>query len=165
LQAQGVNSVVLVGFSLGSRFGASFMSEAANNGVLPVLGYVGVGMGSDSVAAPLDSPTSMSGVKAPVLDLYSTADNPDVLNGAAGRQTNYTGPSYTQFQQNMAPTYTVAGTGHQWVGFELQLVSLAENWIGTLAPVPEPATAWTMLAGLGSLAWRVRNRRRLGNTA
>jgi pimeloyl-ACP methyl ester carboxylesterase len=159
LKANGATAVVVVGFSMGSRMGANFMSNPANNGSLPLLGYVGVGMGSDGVAAPLDAPTSLKTVKAPLLDLYSSADDPDVFNDAALRQSNYGGSLDTQVQQNMAPTYTVAGTGHQWVTFEPQLISLTQSWLATLpaAPVPEPAPAALMLLGLAALGFRARS--------
>ena len=90
LKGQGATQAVLVGFSLGSRFGAAYLAygDAAS---IPILGYVGVGMGADPLVNLLDTPTSLAGVTQPVLDLYGSNDNFAVLNSVGDRASNYAG--------------------------------------------------------------------------
>jgi pimeloyl-ACP methyl ester carboxylesterase len=146
LQAQGVTQVVLVGFSLGARFGAADMAYGGGTPI-PIVGYIGVGMGADPLVSLLDSPTSLMNVTEPVLDLYGSMDNTGpfgVVDSAAARAFNYAGSDYTQLVQ--------IGSGHQWVGYEPQLIGDATDWLDRIAPIPEPATFTLLgvaLAGLG----------------
>lgn len=156
LQSRGITEVVLMGFSMGSRLASAFL-QYGNPGSLPIplVGFIGVGMGSDSFVSLLDTPTSLAGVTLPVLDLYGENDNPDVLLGALDRLGAHDPSIYTQIQQ--------AGTEHQWVGYESQLIGYARDWMGDIAPVtavPEPEIYALMGLGLGLLGW-VRRRKRL----
>ncbi len=140
LMGQGATQAVLVGFSLGSRFGAAYLAYGGTASI-PIQGYVGVGMGADSLVSLLDTPTSLAGVTQPVLDLYGSNDNFAVLNSVGDRASNYTGSDYTQLSQ--------IGSGHQWLGYEPQLVGDVSVWMDRIAPVPEPATI--ALLGIGLL--------------
>lgn len=128
LKSLGIVQAVLIGFSLGAREGSAYMRYGAM-GSIPIVGYVGVGMGSDELVPLLDSPTSLAGVTVPVLDLYGSQDNSSVLIGVTGRKDNYNGPSYTQIKQE--------GSSHQWVGYEPELITYVDQW---MALIPESVT-------------------------
>lgn len=150
LESHGATQAVLVGFSLGSRFGAAYLSYGGAAS-LPILGYVGVGMGADSLVSLLDTPTSLAGVTQPVLDLYGSNDNLSVLNGVGDRASSYAGSEYTQLSQ--------IGSGHQWVGYEPQLVGDVSVWMDRIAPVPEPTTLSLLGVGLTALGFSRRRKR------
>ncbi len=121
LKSLGIGKAVLIGFSLGSRMGSAYM-HYGSAGSIPIVAFAGIGMGRDAVASVLDTPTSLTGVTVPVLDLYGSLDNSDVVGvNAIARKSAYSGCSYAQFMQ--------VGSDHQWVGFEAQLISYIENWI------------------------------------
>jgi hypothetical protein len=124
LKSHGNSKVVLISFSLGSRLGAAYLSHGSP-GSLPVVGFAGIGMGGAAVASLLDTPTSIHGITVPLLDLYGSQDNSDVLARAADRRAAYTGPSYSQYIQG--------GSGHLWVGYEPQLISYVKDWITSVA--------------------------------
>ncbi|MGE0557659.1 MAG: PEP-CTERM sorting domain-containing protein [Burkholderiales bacterium] len=147
LQSRGIERAVLVGFSMGSRLGSAYMSFGAA-GSIPIVGFIGVGMASDNMASLLDTPTSLAGISVPVLDLYGSLDNFTVLNSAANRAAAYAGPSYTQIEQ--------AGTEHQWVDYEPQLISHVDRWMNVYAPVPEPETYAMLMLGLALVGWAKR---------
>jgi hypothetical protein len=86
-----------------------------------------------------------------MLDLYGSLDNFDVFNDADARMDAYSGPSYTQFQQ--------LGAGHQWEGFESELIAQVTPWITTLAPVPEPEIYAMLGFGLGLMGWIGRRKK------
>lgn len=146
LRARGMNEVVLVGFSLGSRLGSAYLRYGDPISLpIPAIGYIGVGMASDGVAQLLDTPTSLGGVTVPVLDMYGFFDNPTVLSSATARMDAYGGPSYTQFLQQ--------GARHQWVGYEPQLVGEATTWLNDIAPVAavaKPGNYAKMLQAFGT---------------
>ena len=121
LKSLGIGKAVLIGFSLGSRMGSAYM-HYGSAGSIPIVAFAGIGMGTDAVASVLDTPTSLTGVTVPVLDLYGSLDNSDVVGvNAIARKSAYTGCFYEQFMQ--------VGSGHQWVDFEAHLISYVENWI------------------------------------
>ncbi len=155
LQSRGVTEVVLMGFSMGSRLASAFL-QYGNPAALPIplVGYIGVGMGIDNSVSLLDTPTSLTGVTLPVLDLYGENDDLGVLLGAPDRLGAHDPSIYTQIQQ--------AGAEHQWVGYESELIGHVSNWMSGVAPVaavPEPEIYAMLGLGLGLMGWVGRRRK------
>lgn len=73
LEGLGVQEVVLMGFSLGSRFAAAHVARGQLT-ELPILGLMGVGMYATSNVDPLDLSLTLDEVPIPVLDIYGDAD-------------------------------------------------------------------------------------------
>jgi len=148
LKSLGIGKAVLISFSLGSRMGSAYM-HYGSAGSIPIVAFAGIGMGTDAVASVLDTPTSLTGVTVPVLDLYGSLDNSDVVGvNAIARKSAYTGCSYEQFMQE--------GSAHQWVGFEAQLIPYVENWItvadkNCVAILPPKMSVSPMSVNLGSV--------------
>lgn len=88
LQSLGVEKVVVLGFSMGSRFMAA---HVANGQVdeLPIVGFIGIGMYANSVGV-LNHLNTLANISVPVLDLYGDGDT-NATNTATARQNAYNG--------------------------------------------------------------------------
>ncbi|MCC7484024.1 MAG: DUF3530 family protein [Burkholderiales bacterium] len=166
LDSLGVERVVLIGFSLGSRMGAAYMARAASASMLPVIAFAGVGMGTGSID-PLDAAATLDEVAVPVLDLYGSLDlSEGVVAGAAARAAAYgsfpsPGPSYTRIvvPQSGAPLDNDAhqfdnlhGTPESEVNQTRMLLDVG-NWVSEHAPLPVPEPGSVPLLALGLAAW------------
>jgi pimeloyl-ACP methyl ester carboxylesterase len=158
LKSLGVQDLILVGFSLGSRMGSAFMANTNIQNPLNVLGFIGVGMGSELTpgAQLLDTQTTIAGINKPVLDLFGSLDQ-EASPGASTRKNNYNGSSYTQLiisQTLLNPPNTQA-VNHQLIGYEDQLTQNVGNWMASYAPlttpVPLPGAAWLFASTLAGL--------------
>ncbi len=96
LQSTGVQTVVIGGFSLGSRLATAHVARGQIN-ELPISGLLGVGMYATSID-PLNISTTLDEVSVPVLDVYGDNDTNAVATAAA-RLSAYesgSGINYTQ---------------------------------------------------------------------
>lgn len=84
----GIDKIVLIGFSMGSRLASSHM-ESGRIDELPVIGLIGVGMYGTSIA-PLNVCLTIDGSDVPVLDIYGNNDT-DAANTAVARKIVYEG--------------------------------------------------------------------------
>ena len=96
LESQGVEQIVVAGFSLGSRLATAHVARGQID-ELPVIGLVSIGMYGTSIEL-LDISTTIDEVNAPVLDVYGDTDT-NAVTTAVVRQNTYnagTGTNYTQ---------------------------------------------------------------------
>jgi len=134
LESQGVEQVVVAGFSLGSRLATAHVARGQID-ELPIIGLVGVGMYGTSIE-PLNISTTIDEVSVPVLDVYGDTDT-NAVNTAVARQNAYnagTGTNYTQ-----SSLVCLSGLNcHQLEGikgddsklFEIELIA----WMQSFAP-------------------------------
>ena len=134
LESQGVEQVVVAGFSLGSRLATAHVARGQID-ELPIIGLVGVGMYGTSIE-PLNISTTIDEVSVPVLDVYGDTDT-NAVNTAVTRQNAYnagTGTNYTQ-----SSLVCISGLNcHQLEGikgddsklFEIELIA----WMQSFAP-------------------------------
>ncbi len=159
LQAHGVDRAVLIGFSLGSRMGAAYMARGAP-GVLPVLGYVGVGMYANSLD-PLNTVTTLDEITAPVLDIFGSLDVTAVTGAPAKAAAYSSGPglSFTQIAVPQAGPLP-DNDAHQFDNVaqpeaqvnQTQMRAEVALWVQGIAPISEPAVPALLLLGLAALA-------------
>jgi len=138
-----VKSIVVLGFSMGSRMTSAFMAYGGlPTGVMvPVVGYVGIGMYATSGVDPLDIGITLPKWTAtpPVLDLYGSADT-NAVDTAQVRRSSYMGASadYTQFSLPCASTLST-NECHQLVGLKggdtMPLETNVAAWMACHAPL------------------------------
>lgn len=161
LEARSVEQVVIIGHSLGSRFGNAYVARGQID-ELPVIGLIGIGMQGNSID-PLNQTLTLDEVQVAVLDLFGDADDAPVLNNAAARLNAYLslptpGPSYTQIigECDLA-NIPLDCINHTWDGFRgpgnPALEGYVASWMLEFAPVqtqsvPEPTSIVLMGFGL-----------------
>jgi pimeloyl-ACP methyl ester carboxylesterase len=171
LQANGATSVVIVGFSLGSRIGAAYIADqGANAGSLPVAGYVGVGLrgNTSGLLNGLNTLSDPDFAGVPVLDIYGywntgtfDAGSGLYLGDTKDRTTAYlrqqaalgNGLDYTQMAL-LCDGGLIDNDCHKLVGLkgdfsDRDLEIAVGDWIGeNVSPVPEPSTMLLMMLGM-----------------
>ncbi len=157
LQTQGVEQVVIAGFSLGSRLASAFVANGQATDTAPVVGLIGIGMYGTSIAS-LNPIFSLADITVPVLDLFGDNDT-NAVNTAAAKKAAYGGAvsDYTQVVLDCPATLTVKDC-HKLRGglkgaddkpFEIAI----NNWIKNVAPlsVPEASSFYLLAFGLFAL--------------
>ncbi|WP_455204832.1 DUF3530 family protein [Kaarinaea lacus] len=144
LESLGIEKVVVLGFSMGSRFGAAHVDRGHSDQLLPIVGFVGVGMYATSVDV-LNHANTLPGISVPVLDLYGDDDS-----NAADTETNRTGAyggealDYSVVVLDCAPGLTVNEchklTGLKSVNGEVcrPLENEVLSWLTTTVPLAMP---------------------------
>jgi len=154
LESQGVESIIVAGFSLGSRLASAYAARGQIAGNTPVVGLIGVGMYGNSID-PLNPVMTLDELSMPVLDIFGDNDTNAVITAAA-RRSAYGGaaPDYTQTVLDCSPT-TLGNDCHKLrgglKGDETKPFELAINsWINGVAPlaVPEPGSVALFALGL-----------------
>jgi pimeloyl-ACP methyl ester carboxylesterase len=92
LQSLGVERVVVLGFSMGSRFMAAHVAHGQQQNELPIVGFIGIGMWANSVGV-LNPANTLASVSVPVLDLYGDEDA-NAKNTALARVGAYNGEGF-----------------------------------------------------------------------
>jgi hypothetical protein len=167
LQTLDIQEVVIVGFSLGSRFGSAHIARGQLM-ELPIIGLVGVGMYATSNIDPLDISLTIDEVTIPVLDLYGDEDF-NAANTQALRQAAYLssgmGTVYTQVVLDCGANLTTAEC-HQLSGLKgsdnQPLEYVVNTWMDCFAPldgtpicaaiqVNPPSTTENSIGGTGAI--------------
>ncbi len=134
LKGLGVQKVIMVGFSLGSRMAGAHVARGQID-ELPVLGLIGVGMYANSID-PLNVGLTLDEISVPVLDIYGDLDT-TAVNTAAARAAAYGGASMDY--QAVALTCDVGVNCHQLEGLKGTDASALEmtvnGWMADVAPL------------------------------
>lgn len=160
LQGLGVTQVVVMGFSMGSRFSAATVARISSPSI-PIIGLVGVGMynsGGGNGIDPLDPDFTLDEVSVPVLDIYGDADT-NAVTDSTGRASAYnlgSGTSYTQVELDCAGGLTT-NECHKLMGLKGSdtdpLEMTVNGWMACKAPLITAdcsnMPAGTSVGGLG----------------
>jgi len=135
LASRGVQQVVVVGFSLGSRLATAHVARGQLD-ELPIIGLIGVGMYGNSID-PLNISNTLDEVSVPVLDVYGDLDS-TAASTAAARASAYGSGSGTDYTQTML-SCSVGVNCHQLEGLkgdDSQPLEIQVNaWMQAFAPV------------------------------
>ena len=163
LQSTGVTQVVVIGFSMGSRFSAAAVARISSSAV-PIIGLVGVGMynsGGGNGIDPLDVDFTLDEINVPVLDIYGNQDT-NAITDNEGRIAAYDsglGASYTQVELDCSAV--VSTNCHQLQGLRgsdtMPLEMTVNAWMACYAPlvtancssVPALTSEGVVTVGLG----------------
>ena len=138
LENLGVQNIVLVGFSLGSRFSSAHIARGQID-ELPIKAFIGIGMYATNID-PLNPSFTLDEITIPVLDIYGDHDA-NAVDTASSRINSYnsgSGQSYTQIALDCASNLTV-NECHKLVGLKGsatdELETTALNWAKCYAPL------------------------------
>lgn len=120
LKNSGVNTIVIIGHSLGASMASYYLTRDDTD----VAGFIGIGMDAGGEDKRMDDAHSISQIKIPVLDLYGSDDLDGILNSVtlradAAKKAN--NKNYTQTK--------VAGANHFFDGKDEQLITTVANWL------------------------------------
>ena len=135
----GMQQIVVIGFSMGSRFGTAAVARISSPS-LPIIGLVGVGMYNTSNVDPLDHDFTLDEVTVPVLDIYGDADT-NAVTDKAGRVNAYVAGSGTSYTQVVLDCNAGLNTNecHKLVGLKgndaMPLEVAVNGWMACNAPL------------------------------
>lgn len=165
LQSQGVEQIVIAGFSLGSRLASAFVANGQVAGNAPVVGLIGVGMYGNSLGL-LNPLYQLGDITVPILDLFGDNDT-NAVNTAAAKKAAYGGAAsdYTQVVLDCADT-VIGNDCHKLKGglrgAEDRPFEIAVNsWIKDVAPLSVPEASSIYLLSLGLLGLMGVSRRKI----
>ena len=124
LHDTGVKHIVLVAHSCGAHMA---MHWIAKNGDKDISAYVGIGMGATDYKQPMQESFPLARMHVPVLDVYGSAEFPQVLNMAPERAAAIRKAGNTQSQQIVIP-----GADHYFHEHNKELVEVVGEWLGNL---------------------------------
>lgn len=125
LKAQGMNTIVLAGHSLGSAMGCSFLVKPGSR---DVQAFIGIGMQPSRLDPRLDSATCLEALQVPVLDLYGTRD--DRARDSATARKRAAQKAGNQAYRPRA----VEGADHFFTGLQSELVRTVWGWLDRQFP-------------------------------
>lgn len=141
LQELGVEQIVMLGFSLGSRFATAHVARGQQD-ELPIVALVGIGMYATSDVDPLDHDYTLDEVDVPVLDIFGDEDY-NALDTMQSRRSAYEsgeGQDYTQLIFDCASNLSTNDC-HKLVGHkgsdDGDLEVAVYDWLQCHAPLAE----------------------------
>ncbi len=137
----GAKKVFVLGYGLGATMAADYLAAHPDAGVQ---GFVAVSMGSSSDDPRLNTQAALGKIKAPVLDVYGSADRDSVVNAA--RQRLARGLRYAYPDKTVLPKGTdsapfapvpyrqirITGADHDYTDETDVLVRRIRGWLGRL---------------------------------
>jgi len=126
LAQKGIKPIVIVGHSMGANMATYYL---ANDGDPRVQAFVGIGMSGDRVASEqvMDNSVSIAKMKLPVLDVYGSLDQEEVLASTKSRAAAEAKGGNPKSRQ-----VVIEGADHFHSGFEDKLLAIITGWIDGL---------------------------------
>jgi len=118
LESQGSRNIVLVGHSLGSLMTSYYLSR--NSGT-PVKGFIAIGMSGGAKHPDMNSLNTLKSVRVPVLDLFGSADLPEVLAHTKSKKQAASNMDFEQLE--------VEGANHFFDDKDDALISAVNDWL------------------------------------
>lgn len=119
LRDKGYQRIAIVSHSLGSRMAYAYMKRNP-----PQVG-AWAALGMSAQPSGQNAPLVYSGIEAPVLDLYGSEDQPQVLSGAAPRRTSLAGKASSR-------QLVLAGSNHFYAGHESEMVRAVVDFLDAI---------------------------------
>ncbi len=124
LRDTGVRHIVLVAHSCGAHMA---MHWIARKGDKDIHAFVGIGMGATDYKQPLQESYPLAKMHVPVLDIYGSAEFPQVLGMAPERAAAISKAGNPQSQQVVIPD-----ADHYFHEHNRELVEAVSEWMGKL---------------------------------
>lgn len=121
LKDNGIERIVLVGHSQGGAMAAYYLAERKPT---DIQAFIGIGTFNSNNNDAQDSVQNMQRIQIPMLDLYGSEDNEDVLKYRELRMKTLRGAPSAQMK--------VDGANHFFDDKEEELVDVVNNWLKTL---------------------------------
>jgi alpha/beta superfamily hydrolase len=116
LKERGVDTIVVLGHSLGSTMASYYLSTDDRD----IQGFVAIGMPAGIEKSDVLNAKMVAEIKIPLLDLYGSEDSADVLEAVPLRQEVEGRPYRSE---------KVEGANHFFDGKEDALVDSVNNWL------------------------------------
>lgn len=124
LKQQGIDNIVLVGHSLGSKM-ALYHVAGDFASVQEINAVAAIGLNArETIHDSVDTISMLEKVKLPVLDLMGSEDNSDVKDTAAQRKEAAKRAGNTRYEQKV-----ILGANHFHVGREADLLQTVDVWL------------------------------------
>ncbi|MBU0593924.1 MAG: alpha/beta hydrolase family protein [Gammaproteobacteria bacterium] len=124
LRDTGVKHIVLAAHSCGAHMA---MHWVARQGDKDINAYIGIGMGATDFGQPMIEPFPLAKMHVPVLDVYGSAEYPQVLNMAPERLAAMRKAGNPQSRQIVVP-----GADHYFHERNGELVKVVTEWLDQL---------------------------------
>jgi hypothetical protein len=124
LRDAGVSHIVLVAHSCGAHMA---MHWVARKGDKDIQAFVGIGLGATDYKQPMQESYPLEKMHVPVLDIYGSAEFPQVLGMAPERAAAIRKAGNPQSQQVVIP-----GADHYFHEHNKELVEAVGEWMGKL---------------------------------
>jgi len=118
LQSQGSRNIVIIAHSLGSLMTSYYLANKSNS---EVKGFIAIGMPGGSKHADMNALITLKSVRVPILDLYGSADLPEVLANKQRRRQAAVATSFDQVQ--------VEGANHFFDDQNDALIEVVKSWL------------------------------------
>ena len=118
LQSQGSQNIVLVAHSLGSLMTSYYLSKEPSG---LVKGFVAIGMTGGAKHADMNSLNTLKSVRVPTLDLYGSADLPNVLSQVQAKKQAASNITFDQLK--------VEGANHFFDDKNEALIGAVNDWL------------------------------------
>ncbi|BCB26953.1 hypothetical protein SKTS_18390 [Sulfurimicrobium lacus] len=124
LRDTGVTHIVLIAHSCGAHMA---MHWIARHGDRDINAYIGIGMGATDYQQPMKEAFPLAGMHVPVLDIYGSAEFPQVLKMAPERLDAMRTAGNPQSRQ-----VVVKGADHYFHEHNAELVIAVSEWLNQL---------------------------------
>jgi len=111
-----VDTIYLMGHSMGTRMATSYLAENRDTGVA---GFIGVGIRNGG-GRPLDSKANLAHITIPVIDIYGDGGNAKDARHADAR-AHLVDDNYQQI--------LIPGANHKFTSHESELIEVTVNWL------------------------------------
>ena len=132
LSKHGINNVILIGHNLGSNMGSNYLSSHNDSRVRAFVGIGMVGEKQPTSKFALDNVWSLLRMNVPILNVYGSDDNPNVLASVdrlAFAISSYSNSKKTQHSQQIK----INDANQSFKNHEDKLLQIITTWISNFS--------------------------------